>query len=128
MRKYLLIFILSLLPIISSSQDNNSLSDSIVQLKKKIYEHKNSGDFEKAMITLNSAVKLCESIDDNKSLVDFYNLYIQLHIDFFKSKKTKVYMTMSYSFDCACIWGTRKNRNRENDRIFRIVFIQRLLL
>ncbi len=81
----------------SPAQEIITLNDSIYNLKKKVYELKNKGDFEKAMTTLNSAVKLAESTENHKALVDFYNLYIQLHIEYSKYSKSTVYMTMSYS-------------------------------
>ena len=88
---------LFLIPSVASSQEKKSLSDSIFHLKKKVYEYKNSGDFEKAMTTLNTAAKLSESLDNNKELVDFYNLYLQLHCAYSKFDRARVYMTMAYS-------------------------------
>lgn len=81
----------------SPAQEIITLSDSIYNLKKKVYELKNKGDFEKAMTMLNSAVKLAESTENHKALVDFYNLFIQLHVEYSKYNKSTVYMTMSYS-------------------------------
>src|SRR5690606_5662066 len=81
----------------SPAQEIITLNDSIYNLKKKVYELKNKGDFEKAMTTLNSAVKFAEATENHKALVDFYNLYIQLHVEYSKYNKSTVYMTMSYS-------------------------------
>ncbi len=88
---------LFLIPNVTFSQEKKSLSDSLFYLKKKVYEYKNSGDFEKAIITLNTAAKLSESVGNNKELVDFYNLYLQLHCAYSKFDRAKIYMTMSYS-------------------------------
>lgn len=92
-----LICALSLIPNITFSQEKKSLSDSIFHLKEKVYEYKNSGDFEKAMATLNTATKLSESIDGKKELVDFYNLYLQLHCAYSKFEKARVYITTANS-------------------------------
>src|SRR5690606_6380974 len=81
----------------SPAQEIITLNDSIYNLKKKVYELKNKGDFEKAMTTLSSAVKFAEATENHKALVDFYNLFIQLHIEYSKFDKSTVYMTMSYS-------------------------------
>lgn len=81
----------------SPAQEIITLKDSIYNLKKKVYELKNKGDFEKAMTTLNNAVKFAESTENHKALVDFYNLYIQLHIEYSKYNRSTVYMTMAYS-------------------------------
>src|SRR5690606_30011346 len=81
----------------SPAQEIITLNDSIYNLKKKVYELKNKGDFEKAMTTLNSAVKFAEATENHKALVDFYNLYIQLHIEYSKYNRSTVYMTMAYS-------------------------------
>ena len=98
MKCYLFIICaLFLTPKITSSQEKKSLTDSIFHLREKVYEYKNSGDFEKAMTTLNTAVKLSETLEDNKQLIDLYNLYLQLHCAYSKFDKARVYMTMSYS-------------------------------
>ncbi|UOB18141.1 tetratricopeptide repeat-containing hybrid sensor histidine kinase/response regulator [Abyssalbus ytuae] len=91
---YLFIFLFS--PSLFS-QELISISDSLLHLKKKVYEFKNEGSFEKAMITLNNGVKLAESTESHKDLIDFYNLYIQLHTEYNKYDKARVYMTMAYS-------------------------------
>lgn len=96
-RRIFIFFIFLVFSAASPAQEIITLNDSIYNLKKKVYELKNKGDFEKAMTTLNSAVKFAEATENHKALVDFYNLYIQLHVEYSKYNKSTVYMTMSYS-------------------------------
>ena len=74
------------------AQQENSPLDRILSLQKEVYEHKNKANFEEALITLNKATQMAESTDQSELLVDLYNLYTQLHIEFNKLDKVNTYV------------------------------------
>ncbi|WP_340074658.1 response regulator [Leptobacterium sp. I13] len=71
------------------------MRDSIEALISKAYYYKNIADFSSAIASIDQANDLAEEIDNENYLIDCYNLYALLHIDFEKYNNVAIYLDIA---------------------------------
>ncbi|MCX2681168.1 response regulator [Galbibacter sp. EGI 63066] len=84
-----------MLPIHIGAQESNAIKDSIENITKRVYNYKNTGEYEKALTTIEKGLQIAGSTDNVESIVDFYNLYARLNIDYNKPVDPQIYLTES---------------------------------
>lgn len=92
MRYVLILFLLIFPPTVLEAQQPITLKDSLISLKTDIYHYKNTGDYGKAVITLEKGIKLANSTNNIEAIVDFYNLYARLNIQFTRPVNPEIYL------------------------------------
>src|SRR5690606_766590 len=92
MRHVLIIFLLIFPPIVLEAQQPITLKDSLITLKKEIHHHKNTGDYGKAVLALEKGIKLANSTNNIEAIIDFYNLYARLNIQYTRPVNPEIYL------------------------------------
>ncbi|WP_335966009.1 response regulator [Galbibacter sp. PAP.153] len=92
MRFFVLIILLYLSPIPIGAQESTALNDSIESITQRIYEYKNEGSFEKSLLEIEKGLQIAASIDDAEAIIDFYNLYARLNIQYNKPINSEIYL------------------------------------
>src|SRR5690606_28271394 len=92
MRYVLIILLLILPPAVLEAQEPITLKDSLISLKTTIHHYKNTGEYGKAVLALEKGIKLANSTNDIEAIIDFYNLYARLNIQFTRPVNPEIYL------------------------------------
>ncbi len=124
----LLIFILTL-PYTMAAQDSIVFKDSIESITKRVYKHKNNGDYEIALSEIEKGLQIAASTDNIESIVDFYNLSARLNIQYEKPINPDIYLKEArevlnlYKYNngralTAILEGYLHAKNKESDKAY----------
>lgn len=92
MRYVALIVLFFLLPISLEAQQAITLNDSLNSIRKEVHHFKNSGEYGKAILALEKGIKLANSTNNIEAIIDFYNLYARLNIQFTRPVNPEIYL------------------------------------
>lgn len=92
MRYVLFILLLIIPPTALEAQGSITLKDSLISLKTSIHHYKNTGDYGKAVLGLEKGIKLANSTNNIEAIIDFYNLYARLNIQFTRPVNPEIYL------------------------------------
>ena len=93
MNRYQICLVMALFcTIILPAQSTEAMRDSLNDFIRKVYYFKNKSDFNTAIRTLDKAFKVAEDLEDKDKVIDCYNLYAQLHIDFERYEDAGIYL------------------------------------
>src|SRR5690606_8540697 len=91
MRYVLFILLLIIPPTALEAQGSITLKDSLISLKTSIHHYKNTGDYGKAVLGLEKGSKLANSTDNVEAIIDYYNLYVRLIVQFTRPVNQEIY-------------------------------------
>ncbi|WP_340063825.1 response regulator [Ascidiimonas aurantiaca] len=93
MNRYQICLVMALFcTFILPAQSTEAMRDSLNDFIRKVYYFKNKSDFNTAIKTLDKAFKVAEDLEDKSRIIDCYNLYAQLHIDFERYEDAGIYL------------------------------------
>lgn len=92
MRYILILFLLIFSPTTLGAQQPITLKDSLISLKKDIHHYKNTGEYGNAVLSLEKGIKLANSTNNIEAIIDFYNLYARLNIQFTRPVNPEIYL------------------------------------
>jgi len=95
-KRYFIFFLLAIsCHSVSIAQDTNAMKDSINDLIRRTYYYKNKAKFETAFKTLDNALKVADTLDDNIYRIQSYNLLSEIYLDVEDYDKANFYIELS---------------------------------